>query len=190
MLLFSLALIGQSVPLDTDTSKAAHQCLRALISSIAVDDPGRRRGMAQIAYFSMTESAAGPGLLLEDMHHIVTGISREAPAPMPSLAACDARFPLARTQAPAKLPAEPFDRDYLCYGVTVLTGEAGRDDADARADIAKQQARFGPRAMRINAARHLNDEASQMRLLDNVLRASLQLGNLDTLFQACARLPD
>jgi hypothetical protein len=189
MLLFSLALLGQTVPLEADTGKAARQCLKTLLSSIATNDPGPRRAMAQIAYFSMTEAATSSDDILQRGRAIVDEVDMKNPGPLPTLAACDARFPLARTDSPAKLPTAPTDRDYLCFGVTMLTSSAAQDAA-AKEEISRQEARFGPRMMRINAAKKLMDEASQIRFLNTELRASLQLGNLDTLFQACASLPD
>jgi hypothetical protein len=38
---------------------------------------------------------------------------------------CDRRFPIARGSAPARLPADPFRRDMLCFGtLSVLQGAA------------------------------------------------------------------
>jgi hypothetical protein len=99
-------------------------------------------------------------------------------------AECDARHPLARATGPVDLPAAAADRDILCYDMIGFFRRLGVEPAPAGLD----PARTGP-AEEAYGSRLGGDTAALMRRSGELLLASLDIGNIESIARACtARL--
>lgn len=198
MLFISLALLAQSAPVDGDTAKAARQCARVYMAASVDKDPGDLRGFSQQLYLAMTVAKAD-GVTKDFLPRSIQAMAEAAaPAadPAPSAASCDTRFPLARATAPAKLPADPADRDIMCLGTaSMLAGVANRmadkGDKTLAEDVMPQLGRFMQRFEAARKTRNIGGDREAMTDAMTVsFRASLDRGNLDSLYQSCKALSD
>jgi hypothetical protein len=198
MFFLPIALFAQNAPLTADAGKAARACAKVFMTASGDKDPGELRGFAQQIYLAMAATKADGVTrdFLPSAVTVMTEVIGTTPDPMPSAASCDARFPLARGTTPARLPDNPADRDILCLGtVSMLAGAANRmaekgDDTLSK-DVMGQMPRF---VQRFEAARKVKnigeDKEAMAEAMSVSFRASLDHGNLDTLYQSCKKLPD
>lgn len=195
-MLLALALMAQDVALNAD-AKQAVACGRAVIASGPATGAAPAGTMLRAVYFMMSAAQADPGTgkrFLERTTEVAPQVfqgSEQNPAQTTAtLTACDKRFPLARSTAPAKLPANAFDRDIMCaaassYAYGLLEG-AGI--ADQVKDYQRVQEGFMARIPNAVLEAHgITDEPGIIGAMDTALRNTLRVGNLDTIMQACAR---
>jgi len=198
MFFLPIALLAQEAPLTPDTGKAARVCAKVFMAASSDKDPGALRGFAQQIYLAMAATKADGVTkdFLPSAVTVMTEVIGTEPDPLPSVASCDARFPLARATTPARLPENPADRDILCLAtVSMLAGAANRmaekgDDTLSK-DVMYQMPRFVQRFEAARKAKNIGDDKDAMTEAMSVsFRASLDHGNLDTLYQSCKKLPD
>lgn len=196
-MLLALALLGQDVALNADANRAV-ACGRAVAATRPSSGDAAVPTMLHAVYFMMRAAQADPGKegkrFLERTNEIAPQVfdpGQQTPAQAnASLAACDKSFPLARSAAPAKLPANAFDRDILCtaassYAYGLLEG-AGI--ADSAGDYKRVQEGFIKRIPDgVLKAHGITDEPGIIGAMDGALRNSLSLGNLGSIMQACTR---
>jgi hypothetical protein len=135
MLLLILAALGQVAGVDAHPRDAALLCGAAVAHSTR---PSVRQA-AQLTYFVVAAMHADPrpepfGERLSTMFDALDGriadfneggaLAGRAEA---VAAECDRHFPLARSNAPARLPAEPVDRDQLCFDMLSFLRPSVRD---------------------------------------------------------------
>lgn len=200
MFFLSLALFAQSATLDTDTGKAAGQCNRALAADMGTARLATLRGFAQATYLGMSVAKAEGvkdnfSKRTFEMLFDARDAAAKDPKPTPALlAACDARFPFARSTVPAKLPQDAFDRDLTCVGaLSFLVAGAeswGREKSAVRAEY---QPYFDSLTTRISKNPRTNtalgEQGSFAGAVNNALRISLDTGNLEALLLSCRKLP-
>lgn len=195
MFFLSLALIGQSATLDADIGKAARKCVGAYVSAVSAPDSDQRLTvLSQIVYLGMSVSRAEGRMGKDFMEHSIDVLD-QAKAEMdkggitPALAAeCDKRFPLARATALPRLPQAQADRDILCTASISLLGNMAHGMTDIEQDLLALQERFAKRyevAMRSRA----NGPEQEDKVLGDAMRASLDIGNVESIAFSCKKLP-
>ena len=195
-MLLILALMAQDVTLNADANQAV-ACGRAVVATRPANGAAPAGTMLRAVYFMMSAADSDPGTgkrFLERTTEIAPQVfqgSEQTPAQMTAtLTACDKRFPLARSAAPAKLPANAFDRDMMCaaassYAYGLLEG-AGI--ADQVKDYQRVQEGFIARIPNnVLEAHGIADEPGIIGAMDIALRNTLRIGNLETIMQACTR---
>lgn len=195
MFFISLALLAQDVPVDADTAKAAPQCARVYMANTPSKDFS---GFAQQLYLGMTAVRAKGGAGDDFLTNSVMAMA-EAMGPAsegsPTVATCDARFPLARSTTPAKLPEDPADRDILCTGVVSMVAGASQRIAKDGDTTLRDEAMplLAPFVQRFEAARKVRKigegKEAMARAISDSMRAALDRGNLEALFLSCKKLP-
>ena len=109
------ALMLQTVALDADTAKAARTCAQALV----IAGTGTESPMRLTSHFThmAMQAAKAEGVsanFFERLNPLSDEIGKESTVSLDGAKAlapmCDRRFPLARSTAPARLPADPFRR--------------------------------------------------------------------------------
>lgn len=192
--IFALAL--QTPTLEADNAKAAMTCAQAV--SIA-DSPTKSplQLTSQFTYLAMQSAKAKPGAgsvfdqlnaLSEQAGKGVSITSEQAKALAPL---CDRRFPLARGGAPARLPADPFRRDLLCFGtLSVLQGaaeEIAKNGSDS--DLTKIRAALSPLTDKMTDAelekRGFSSDGAFLKALGDEMIGSVTIGNPMTIAAAC-----
>src|ERR1700752_2120585 len=104
---------------------------------------------------------------------------------------CGRPFPLARRPGPVTLPTDQLERDLMCAAsLTVLSGvaEAIRDrtgDASHYERVMPQAVAYQGRAEADLRARGMNNEDDLRRTAGEQLLATLRIGNLQVVEQAC-----
>lgn len=191
-----LALAIQTAPVSTPSAEAAMKCGNAVIVASGEPAPSLRT-TSHFMYFVMQAAKEAPGgkPYLERVNELASGAPKEestAAEAAKTLAACDRSYPLARATMLPRLPANAFDRDMLCLGaLSILRGAAeemrgiGPDGgAAARIDAALKPLvqRFDGQAL---AAHGIADDAAFVSALGEQLKASLALGNSQTIGRAC-----
>lgn len=193
MFFLSLALLGQSAPLDADDGKAARQCFPAFAAAVPSTGGIELRKLSQLTYLSMVAAKAEGAA--DDFTKRWTSIlsvetrrAANAPITVPTNA-CDQRFPLSRATAPAVLPAAPLSRDTLCFSVaTYLSGAAkALDPRTADAEYTPLPSLFGSRLASHPDAPQ--DAAAFAQAFAEEMRASLNIGNVETILESCSKLP-
>lgn len=194
MTLFALML--QTATLDADNGKAARTCAQALvIAGTGTESPMRLT--SHFTYMAMHAARAeGAGAkLFERLNTLSDEISKQAmlsPDDARLLAPqCDKRFPLARSTAPVRLPADSFRRDTLCFGtLSLLQGAAEelRKEGDSAA-LDKIAAWLKPLSDKMTDAelrkRGLASEGAFMKALSDEMNASIDSGNPLAIAAAC-----
>lgn len=191
-MLLALALLAQATPLNAEAT-AALECRSALIT---LHEETPMMGAAITSYYTMEAAKADSGGK-PFLDRTIELIGRDAPPVGPAdaarvLAACDARFPLARRAGPATLPADSFDRDVVCLGaVGMMLGAAGADTAATGDATEEKRLQAVMRAYDARLSQPVLDshglksaDAFQLALGTHLM-ASLELGNLDVLVRAC-----
>lgn len=195
MLLISLALLAQDIPVETDIAKAAPQCARVYTAA----SPGKDfHGFVQHLYLSMTAARAKGASddFLTSSIKAMADAAGPSSGKAPSPAACDARFPLARSTKPATLPADPADRDILCMGTTSLLAGAARrmavgGDSSLEVAVLPVLMRFTARFEAARKAKGIGpDKDAAAKAISDSLRGSLDLGNLESLYLSCKNVAD
>lgn len=194
MLLIATALIAQTIALDTDGAKAARTCAQV----VTLADAGTRSQMqlsSQFTYLIMQSvKAKREGNFFEQVNTLSENASTGAMTIEQAkslVAACDARFPIARSSAPTRLPADAFRRDVLCFGMlSVLQGvaeEIAKTGSDA--DLIKIRAALEPLTDKITDEelnkRGLGTDDKFVTLLGDEMLGSLSTGNPLTIAAAC-----
>ncbi|NIJ18637.1 hypothetical protein FHS95_000306 [Sphingomonas naasensis] len=190
------ALMLQTAALDTDTAKAAKTCAQALvIASAGTDSPMRLT--SHFTHLAMHAARAeGAGAKLFDRLNALSDEISKQPDLSPENAKllapqCDKRFPLTRSTAPVRLPADPFRRDTLCFGTLSLLQGAAQEigkDGDS-APLNKIAAGLKPLSDKMTdaelAKRGLADDGAFMKALSDVMIASIDMGNPLGVAAAC-----
>lgn len=191
------SLMGQDISLNADATQAAG-CGQALGAVAPADSSAAISTMLQRVYFIMSAADADPGKegkrFLDRVGEIAPAVfDKDAPAApqaKATLAACDKRYPLARSTTSVKLPGDAFDRDLLCVSASAFSFGilSGADLGDQVKDYERvQDAYVGRISDGIFAAHGLNTDEEINAKMDNVLRSSLRIGNLQTIMAACTR---
>jgi hypothetical protein len=192
-----LALAIQTASISTPGAETAMKCGSAIIATNGKAPPSLQT-TSHFMYFVMQAAKDDPGNkpFLDRVSELVASVTKEeAPALEAArtlIASCDRSFPLARTTIPPRLPANAFDRDVMCLGaLSVLRGPAeemrGRGpDGGAAARI---DAALKPLAQRFDgealAKRGIAGEAALISAMEEQLKTSLSLGNMQTIGRAC-----
>ncbi|MCW3849207.1 hypothetical protein OF829_18370 [Sphingomonas sp. LB-2] len=191
-----IAILAQSATLDADTARAATACADAWLVAAPAEGVSRFLTSSGVGYYLLQLAAADPQgePLLTRMSELAHSYKpnpvslAEAKALMPQ---CDLRFPMARTTELAILPADPFDRDRLCFAVTSIQVGAAQGQLRAEHDGSALE-RWQPvqrrYAMRLSGkipASQLSGEAVTDSLFGPVMRASLRIGNFDSISLSC-----
>jgi hypothetical protein len=194
-----LALLAQAAPLDADPSKAALTC--ALSVSIADASEKPLRLASQVSHFVMQAAKADPGTkpFLDRVGELTdqAGAGKQSPdsakALMPE---CDRRFPLARTSGPVRLPTDAFDRDVMCFGaLALLKGAAGQieEDGGDAGLLDKVETALAPISDRLTdeamKAHGIASDTAFAAAMGEQLKASLALGNVESIALACGAAP-
>jgi hypothetical protein len=195
-MLTMLALLLQTATLDSDPAKAAKTCAQVLvIAGTGTESPMRLTShFTHMAMHAAKAEGAGADFfgrlntLSDEIGKQPTLSPESAKALTPT---CDGRFPLARSSAPARLPADPFRRDILCFGtLSLLQGAAEelRKNGDS-ASLDKIAAKLKPLSDKLTdeelRKRGLANEGAFMKLLSDEMIASINLGNPRTVGVAC-----
>lgn len=194
-----LTLFAQTATLDAEPSKAAQTCA---MSVAVLDTSGNAlRLTAQVSHFVMQAAKADPGTkpFLERVGELTDQASSGkqtadfAKAVMPE---CDRRFPLARAQRPVRLPADPFDRDVMCFGaLAMLKGAAGQleEDGGGAGALDKIETALAPISDRLTdaalKAHAIGSDEAFAAAMGEQLKASLALGNVESIALACGTAP-
>jgi len=191
-MLFALALMAQDVTLNADATQAIG-CGRAVIAASPSRSENAVTPMLQAVYFMMIAAQADPGKdgkrFLERTSDVAPSIFQKGGAQTP-LAACDKRYPMARSTAQVKLPANAFDRDMMCaaassYAFGILSGAGIGDKVK---DYERVQQGFVARIPDdVLKAHGISTEDTIIGAMDNALRGTLRVGNLEMIMQACTR---
>jgi len=192
-----LALFAQTATLDADPGKAALAC--AVAVPVANPDADSMQLTAQLTYFVMQAAKADPGTkaFLQRVEELAGNLDAadglDTAKARTILSACDARFPLARKAVTVRLPADPLRRDILCLGaVGIVYGaaqgmlEEGGDpsyERDLKPIMDGYVARLTDERLAQNG---IDGDAKMDVFLGRELIASLELGNVDRITQACA----
>lgn len=190
------ALMLQTATLDADNAKAARTCAQALvIAGTGTESPMRLT--SQFTHMAMhAAKAEGAGAnFFERLNTLSDEIGKEPTVSLESARAlapqCDRRFPLARGTAPARLPADPFRRDVLCFGtLSLLQGAAEelRKDGDS-ATLGKIAAKLKPLSDKLTddelKRRGLGSDGAFLKLLSDEMLASIGTGSPLTVANAC-----
>lgn len=198
-MLLAFALLAQTATLDSDPSKAALTCAMAV--AIADASVGPMRITSEVSHFVMHAAKADPGTKpfldrvgeLADLAGAGSQTNDFAKAVMPE---CDKRFPLARGVRTVRLPSDPFDRDVMCFGVlSLLKGAASQleeDNGDA-GPLDKIATALTPVSDRLTdaalKAHGISSEDGFSLAMGNQLKASLALGNTESVARACGAAP-
>jgi len=198
-MLITLALLAQTASLDSDPAKAALSC--AMSVAIADASVGPMRITSQVSHFVMQAAKADPGTkaFLDRVNELtdqaVAGNQTPdfAKAAMPE---CDRRFPLARRVATVRLPGDPFDRDVMCFGVlALLKGAASQleEDSGDAAPLDKIETALAPISDRLTdtalKAHGIASETEFSTVMGDQLKASLALGNVESVARTCGAAP-
>ncbi|AQR72915.1 hypothetical protein [Sphingomonas sp. LM7] len=196
-MLTMFALMLQTPTLEADTAKAAMKCAQVVaIAGANVDSPMRLT--SQFTHLSM-QAAKAEGAS-ESFFARLQALSEEASkgtVPTPEAAKqlaplCHARFPLARSTSPVRLPADPFKRTMLCFGtLSVLQGaaeEISKESGDT-AVLTRIKAGLAPLSDKLTddelKKRNLGSDASFLKALSDEMIASVSIGNPISVAAAC-----
>jgi hypothetical protein len=198
-MLIPLALLAQTAGLDADPSKAALTCAMSVAIVDATQSP--MRITSEVSHFVMQAAKADPGTKpfldrvgeLTEQASAGTQTPDAAKALMPE---CDRRFPLARGNDTVRLPADSFDRDVMCFGVlALLKGAASQleEDGGDAGPLDKIETAFAPISDRLTdaalKAHQITSDAGFAAAMGEQLRASLALGNAESVARACGTAP-
>ncbi|MEZ0243509.1 MAG: hypothetical protein ACAH11_09055 [Sphingomonas sp.] len=192
-----LALLAQGPTLDADPYKAGLTCADAWVVAAPAENLSRFETTSGVGHYLMQAAAADTkGKPFLDRVTEVNNAAKpkdvslaDAQALMPQ---CDKRFPLGRTREPAKLPADPLDRDFLCFAVISIqvgaaTGMAREEHDDSM--LKRWQPIQDLYAGRLDNARlvkaGLKDGPAVDAAFNRVMLGSLQIGNVDSISRAC-----
>lgn len=190
------ALMLQTATLDADNAKAAKTCAQALvIAGTGTESPMRLT--SHFTFMAMQAARAeNPGAKFFDrlkaLSDEIAGQTVLSPDDAKALAPqCDRRFPLARSTAPARLPADPFRRDMLCFGtLSLLQGAAEelRKEGDG-ATLDKITTRLKPLSDKMADAelqkRGMASESAFMKALSDEMLGAIDVGNPLGIAAAC-----
>jgi len=194
-MLITLALMMQTASLDADPAKAALTCAMAV--AVADASQGPMRVTSQVSHLVMQAANADPGTKpfldrvgeLTDKAGAGNQTAEKAKALMPE---CDRRFPLARASATVRLPRDPFDRDVMCFGVLAMLQGAAKqleEDSGDASPLDKIETAFAPISDRLTddalKAHGIASETGFTLAMGNQLKASLALGNAESVARAC-----
>lgn len=195
MLLTALALIAQTPTLAEDTFEAAITCAQAA----TIADAGKKtqiRLTSQFIFYTMHAARANAGgkpflQRLQELSDAKPAAELADQAVARSLIpACEKRFP--RPLAAPRLPADPFQRDLMCFGtLSLLQGaaQALKEDKGETVPLARIEAALDPLLGKLTdaslAARGISGEAEFTELLGNQIIATIPLGEPITIANAC-----
>jgi hypothetical protein len=204
-MLLTLAAFAQAPALEPDPVQAGMTCGAA---AAATASEATVRLTVQASYFVMQAARADRQSrpFLERFEDVMRSLAAHAGALVQSgrlaggggdaiLAECDRRFPLARSTAPARLPADPLRRDLTCLGVVSFLEGAAREGptggTPSHAEIVRAQAAYTALLddERMRAA-GLGDDETAMRRIGELTAESLDLGNSEAVTRACIQRLD
>jgi len=195
-MLLALALMAQDVTVNADANQAV-TCGHAVVASRPAGGAPSGTTMLQAVYFMMAAAQADPvpgKRFLErttDIAPLIFKEDKQSPAQFAAtLTACDKRYPLARSTAPAKLPTDSFQRDLICaaassYAFGILQGAGVTAKVDEYQRI--QQGFLTRIPDTLLAERGIKDSDGIVGAMDNALASTTRIGNLETILVACAR---
>lgn len=178
-----------------DKAEAAMRCAPASIA-VGAETP-MLRTVSQFMHFVMeAASADGRGKpFLERMGELAEAAGKTAATPAVAatlIGDCDQRFPLARSMTRVTLPDDTFRRDVMCLGVLSLLEGAAQEqakDSGNKTDVTRIAAALGPVHSRLTdealTAKGYDDEAKFTVLMGDQIKASLVLGNPESVARAC-----
>jgi hypothetical protein len=189
------AMMLQTATLDSDTAKAAMTCAQAF----TLADAGSKspiRLTSQFTHLMMHAAKAKPeGQFFDQLKKLSDAMSADTPMPVERakqfVTPCHARFPLAVSNAPVRLPSDPFRRDLLCFGTLSLLQGAAEEIAKTGtgADLMKIQVALKPLNDKLTdeeiAKRGLAVEDKFLQTLSDEMLASMQIGNPISVAAAC-----
>lgn len=186
------------VTLDSDPAKAALACGPALVSQIVGKDPDAETNIEAMTtgiYFATIAAVPEKGpdgfqLRVVDSLRAMARLVRLPGGSDATLAACDARFPRARSDRLPTLPADTLDRDLLCTGALNFVHGAVRSlgrskPVDSLGWVPDAWARYFARAT-VERALHPDAPAETLdTAINRRLIASVELGNYYRIALAC-----
>jgi hypothetical protein len=192
-----LALLAQGPTLDADTYQAGLTCSDAWVVAAPAEGLSRFETTGGVGHYLMQAAAADlKGKPFLDRVREVNAVAAPRPVSLEDARAlmpqCDKRFPLARTREPANLPADPLERDLLCFAVISIqvgaaTGMAREEHDDSM--LKRWQPVQDFYSLRLDDARlakaGLKDPAALDGAFNRVMLGSLRIGNTDTISRAC-----
>lgn len=196
-MLTMFALMLQTATLDTDTAKAAMQCAQAVtVADASIKSPMQLT--SQFTHLMMQSAKAKPstGSFFDQLNALSAQASSATP-PTPEAAKllaplCDRRFPVTRSNAPARLPSDSFRRDVLCFGtLSVLQGAAEEiaKSGDGDTGLVKIRAALQPLTDKMTdeelKRRGLDGDNAFLKALSDEMIASIPAGNPLTIAAAC-----
>lgn len=199
MILLTLAALAQAPSVAANTRETAMTCAAA--TAVAAGEASVRVTV-QASYHAMMAARADPqGKPFAERYAELMGQLSQYAQPfqpggeMQGRAAqvtsdCDRIHPLARSTAPARLPADPFDRDLMCLGVVSFLEGMGRDSAPGGAPthdeaLAAQNAYINRLPDTRTQAGGLRDTDAVTRRVGDLLGRSVDLGNSEMVARAC-----
>jgi hypothetical protein len=197
-MLVSLLAIGlQTAGLPADRSKAAMTCAQATATAQA-GQKSPMRLTSQYSYYLIHAARADPGgkPFFERLQELAERAGKEATltadAALPLVEPCERRFPRPSTTPVERLPADPFQRNVMCFGtLSMLQGAAQglKDDRGDAAPLAALEAVMKPLSAKLDDAeikRHgVADDAAFLKLLGDQLQATIALGEPAAVATAC-----
>jgi hypothetical protein len=196
MLIAALALAGQSLTLDADPYKAALTCAYSVGNSLRPGESRLQAG-AESSYFLLQAAAAMPGgaTIFEKMIEVTSVNEHRGLLPIEQarqyMPQCEARFPRARSEKPVALPADPFERDVICYYAFALIGGIAEGFGERSGDMRERDRyralmqRFQRRVDEARPARGFASEAAMLPWGSALLIKSLDQGNSWVFSRAC-----
>lgn len=190
-----LALLAQTATLEADTATAAMRCARA-VSAAGGESAPHLTVTAQASYFGLqaTQADLRGQPFIQRLREVTDAFGASASLPRDEARAllpqCDQRFPRARWQGSVTLPADPLKRDLMCMGaLAIINGaaqSAKQQDAIARFEkmLVGVRSRLTDAAL---AAQGIRDAPSYERALGDQLAATLALGNIAVIADACEK---
>jgi hypothetical protein len=202
MLLFILAAFGQAASAETGTREELINCAAAALQAPA----GEVSAAVPASWYVMAAMRADPQPAI--FYQRIRDLTAEATArgsefrESGALAGraeavrseCDSKYPRARAPEPARLPADPVERDILCYSMIVFFKSLGLEETPdgrpgrARLEQAERSLEDRLGAARLDAA-GISGVAALIRRSDELMLASVDLGNSETISRACLAEP-
>lgn len=186
-----LALALQIPTLGADDARAAETCVH-VVTAVGANEYSLFERAAQRLYLKMhvAQSSGGGIAFTSRMTELTRDPGDGTRVPIETAQAlaplCDSRFPLTRSKAAARLPAQPWRRDLLCFTTLAILQGAAKEAPETLAGI---KAVLGPLSARMSDAefrkRGISDEKAVMSAFGDELLASLGTGNPLTIATAC-----
>jgi hypothetical protein len=199
-MLLALAMMAQDVPLNAEAEQAVTCAVAVPVIHAGEADPSLLSITAHFSYYIMVAAKADPGDgPYVDRVNALTDVARRRPQPSQAqakaqIAECDRRYPLARIDTAAKLPADPYVRDLTCFGsVMVMYGAGLGIERMGHGDTELKRIKPGFDYFSDRAGKVISERGIAGRFaaeVDGAMLASLTIGNTYAITDACiAQMP-